>query len=120
MYPVLPSYKLREMEREELFPLPLSPSLPLPLCFTGSPVGRRRHTGLIPVCGSRVTLTGCIFTKRASPGPKICLEPSPRPISSWPERMMTNWRRGADASPEICLGAGCEGNVRGRQTCGPL
>jgi len=34
-------------------------------------------------------------TSRASPGPKTCLEPSPRPISSWPARMMTNWRRGA-------------------------
>src|SRR4029453_14677827 len=34
-------------------------------------------------------------TSRASPGPKRCVEPSSSPISSWPERMMTNWRRGA-------------------------
>ena len=32
-------------------------------------------------------------TRRASPGPKTCLEPSPRPISSCPDRMTTNWRR---------------------------
>src|SRR5262249_42011039 len=29
-------------------------------------------------------------TRRASPGPKTCLEPSPSPISSWPDRMTTN------------------------------
>src|SRR5262249_22823306 len=34
-------------------------------------------------------------TRRASPGPNTCLEPSPSPISSWPCRMITNCRRGA-------------------------
>ena len=55
IYPVLPSYK-REIEWEELFPLLLSPSALLVRQWD-----RRGHTGLIPVCGSRVTLAGCIF-----------------------------------------------------------
>src|SRR5256884_4698709 len=54
-------------------------------------------------------------TSLASPGPKTCFPPSPRPISSWPERMMTNWRRGAGCQSrywpsghsrnEICVAA---------------
>src|SRR2546426_1185089 len=35
-------------------------------------------------------------TSRASPGPKTCFPPSPRPISSWPESTMTNWLRPRD------------------------
>ena len=34
-------------------------------------------------------------TSRASPGPKRRRAPSPRPISSWPARIMTYCRRGA-------------------------
>src|SRR5207248_10192274 len=34
-------------------------------------------------------------TSRASPGPNTCLEPSPSPLSSRPDRMMTNFRHGA-------------------------
>src|SRR5215510_2850900 len=49
----------------------------------------------------------------------MCFEPSPRPISSWPERMITNWRRGVpvDETADRVL---AERDLRSRQPFGPL
>src|SRR5205814_1690208 len=53
------------------------------------------RTGSLPTTRVVWPLPVVSSTSRASPGPKTCLLPSPQPISSEPDRMMTNCRRGA-------------------------
>jgi hypothetical protein len=51
---------------------------------------RTQSVGLA-VCPCPVTSSA----RNTSPAPKVMAVPSPRPISTEPERVMTHWRRGA-------------------------